>query len=34
VIPGQERIPPALIRMSVGCENVEDLWADLNQALG
>ena len=34
VIPGQERIPPALIRMSVGCEHVEDLWADLTQALG
>jgi cystathionine gamma-synthase len=33
VIPGQERIPPALIRMSVGCENVDDLWADLTQAI-
>jgi cystathionine gamma-synthase len=33
VIPGQERIPPSLIRMSVGCEDVEDLWADLQQAL-
>lgn len=32
-IPGQERIPPTLIRFSVGCENVEDLWADLAQAL-
>jgi len=32
-IPGQERIPPALIRFSVGCEYVEDLWADLSQAL-
>jgi cystathionine gamma-synthase len=32
-IAGQERIPPTLIRMSVGCENVEDLWADLSQAL-
>jgi cystathionine gamma-synthase len=34
VIPGQERIPPSLIRMSVGCEHVEDLWADLDRALG
>jgi cystathionine gamma-synthase len=34
VIPGQERIPPSLIRMSVGCEHVDDLWADLSQALG
>jgi len=33
-ITGQERIPPTLIRMSVGCENVEDLWADLARALG
>jgi len=33
-IPGQERIPPSLIRFSVGCEDVEDLWADLDQALG
>jgi cystathionine gamma-synthase len=34
VIPGQERIPPSLIRMSVGCEHVDDLWDDLTQALG
>ena len=33
VIPGQERIPPTLIRFSVGCESVEDLWADLDEAL-
>jgi cystathionine gamma-synthase len=32
-IPGQERIPPTLVRMSVGCEHVDDLWADLDQAL-
>ena len=32
-IPGQERIPPALIRFSVGCEHIEDLWTDLSQAL-
>ena len=34
VIPGQERIPASLIRMSVGCEHVDDLWADLTRALG
>ncbi len=34
VIPGQERIPQSLIRMSVGCEHVDDLWADLDRALG
>ena len=33
-IPGQERIPPTLIRLSVGCENVDDLWADFQHALG
>ncbi|WP_427004738.1 trans-sulfuration enzyme family protein [Pseudarthrobacter sp. H2] len=27
-------VPDNLIRMSVGIENVEDLWADLEQALG
>ena len=32
-IPGQERIPPTLIRLSVGCEHVEDLWRDLDEAL-
>ncbi|MCW3000008.1 MAG: Cys/Met metabolism pyridoxal-phosphate-dependent protein [Solirubrobacterales bacterium] len=32
--PGQEHIPPGLIRMSVGCEDLEDLWADLAGALG
>ena len=32
-IPGQERIPATLIRFSVGCEDVEDLWADLEQSL-
>lgn len=31
--PGQAHIPPGLIRLSVGCEHVEDLWADLDQAL-
>lgn len=32
-LAGQQRIPPTLIRFSVGCENVDDLWADLVQAL-
>jgi cystathionine gamma-synthase len=32
-IPGQERIPPTLIRLSVGCEDVDDLWADLERSL-
>jgi cystathionine gamma-synthase len=26
--------PPTLLRLSVGIEHVEDLWADLEQALG
>jgi cystathionine beta-lyase/cystathionine gamma-synthase len=28
-----ERVPPGLLRLSVGLEDVEDLWADLVQAL-
>nr|WP_321478051.1 hypothetical protein [uncultured Paludibaculum sp.] len=31
--PGQEHLPPALLRLSVGIESVEDLWSDLDQAL-
>jgi cystathionine gamma-synthase len=31
--PGQEHIPPGLIRLSTGCENLEDLWSDLKAAL-
>jgi cystathionine gamma-synthase len=27
------RVPPGLLRLSVGLEDVEDLWADLGQAL-
>ena len=27
-------VPEGLVRMSVGIEHVEDLWADLSQALG
>ena len=32
-IPGQEHLPPSLLRLSVGIEAVEDLWADLDRAL-
>lgn len=32
-VPGQEHLPPTLLRLSVGIEGVEDLWADLEQAL-
>jgi cystathionine gamma-synthase len=28
-----DRVPPNLLRLSVGLEDVEDLWADLEQAL-
>ena len=31
--PGQEHIPPGLIRMSVGIEQLEDVWGDLDRAL-
>ena len=33
-IPGQEHLPPTLLRLSVGIEAVEDLWTDLALALG
>ena len=32
-LPGQVHVPAALLRPSVGCEHVEDLWADLAAAL-
>lgn len=32
-VPGQEHLPPTLLRLSVGIEAVEDLWADLDRAL-
>lgn len=32
-LAGQQRIPPTLVRMSVGCEDVDDLWSDLDHAL-
>src|SRR5579859_6369049 len=31
--PGQEHIPPGLIRLSAGCEGLEDVWADLEAVL-
>lgn len=31
--PDETDVPPGLIRMSVGIEHVDDLWADLSQAL-
>lgn len=33
LIAGQEHMPSTLIRFSVGCEHVDDLWRDLEQAL-
>lgn len=32
-IPGQDHLPPGLLRLSVGCEALEDLWTDLDRAL-
>jgi cystathionine gamma-synthase len=32
-LPGQRHVPAGLVRISVGCEHVEDLWADLAAAL-
>ncbi len=32
-IEGQQGMPPTLIRFSVGCESLEDLWRDLAHAL-
>lgn len=32
-IPGQDHLPPSLLRLSVGIENVDDIWADLDAAL-
>ncbi len=33
LIAGQESMPPTLIRFSVGCEYLEDLWRDISDAL-
>lgn len=32
-IPGQGHLPPSLLRLSVGIEDVNDLWSDLDNAL-
>ncbi len=32
-VPGQEHLPPSLLRLSVGIEDVEDLWRDLDEAI-
>jgi cystathionine gamma-synthase len=32
-VPGQQHLPPSLLRLSVGIENVDELWADLDAAL-
>jgi cystathionine gamma-synthase len=32
-IPGQEHLPPSLLRLSVGIEDAEDLWFDLDSAI-
>jgi cystathionine gamma-synthase len=32
-IPGQDHLPPSLLRLSVGIEAADDLWSDLDFAL-
>jgi len=32
-LPGQEHLPPGFLRLSVGCEHIEDLWDDLANVL-
>jgi cystathionine gamma-synthase len=32
-VPGQEHLPPGFLRLSVGCEHIDDLWNDLTDAL-
>ena len=32
--PGEEHVAEGLIRLSVGCEHAQDLWRDLDQAIG
>jgi cystathionine gamma-synthase len=32
-LPGQGHLPPGLLRLSVGCEHIDDLWNDLVSAL-
>ena len=31
--PAERHIPADLLRVSVGCEHIDDLWNDLQQAL-
>jgi cystathionine gamma-synthase len=31
---GDAHVPPGLIRMSVGIEDIHDIWVDLSNALG
>ncbi|MBV8445162.1 MAG: PLP-dependent transferase, partial [Candidatus Dormibacteraeota bacterium] len=31
--PAESHVPPDLLRLSVGCEHVDDLWDDIRQAL-
>lgn len=33
-LPGQEHLPASLLRVSVGIEDADDLWADLERAIG
>lgn len=33
VIPGQQHLPPSLLRLSVGIEDADDLWNDLDAAI-
>jgi cystathionine gamma-synthase len=32
-ISGQEHLPPSLLRLSVGIEDADDLWNDLDSAI-
>lgn len=32
-VPGQEHLPPSLLRISVGIEDADDLWVDLDSAI-
>ena len=32
-VPGQEHLPKSLLRLSVGIEDADDLWTDLNTAI-
>ena len=32
-LAGQGHLPPGLLRLSVGCEHINDLWNDLDSAL-